>query len=97
MFRLTMGSSQSRGGGRSGGGGGGGSTLSASANGNPAVENATPLRFHRVCGDNIVLEGEGFRARRVESFCKGVLFRYVVLDTSSIICMVVFNHQLMAF
>ena len=68
-----MGSSQSSAG-RSGGGGGG-STLSASANGNPAVENAPPLRFHRVCGENIVLEGEGFRARRVESFCKGVLFR----------------------
>ena len=74
VFRLTMGSSQSSAGGRSGGGGGG-STLSASANGNPAVENAPPLRFHRVCGENIVLEGEGFRARRVESFCKGVLFR----------------------
>lgn len=74
MFRLTMGSSQSRSGGRSGGGGGGGSTLSASANGNPAVENAPPLRFHPVCGENIVLEEEGFRARRVESFCKGVLF-----------------------
>lgn len=73
VFRLTMGSSQSSAG-RSGGGGGG-STLSASANGNPAVENAPPLRFHRVCGENIVLEGEGFRARRVESFCKGVLFR----------------------
>ena len=53
----------------------GGSTLSASANGNPLVENAPPLRFHRVCGENIVLESEGFRARRVESFCKGVLFR----------------------
>ena len=51
------------------------STLSASANGNPLVENAPPLRFHRVCGENIVLESEGFRARRVESFCKGVLFR----------------------
>ena len=81
-----MGSSQSRaggGGGRSGGGlgglggGNGASTLSASANGNPAVENAPPLRFHRVCGENIVLESEGFRARRVESFCKGVLFRSV--------------------
>ena len=71
-----MGSSQSSSG-RSGGGGGsgGGSTLSASANGNPAVENAPPLRFHRVCGENIILEEEGFRARRVESFCKGILFR----------------------
>ena len=35
---------------------------------------APSLRFHRICGDNIRLEEEGFRARRPDSFCKGVLF-----------------------
>ncbi|XP_050544074.1 protein neuralized isoform X2 [Daktulosphaira vitifoliae] len=36
--------------------------------------NLPPLRFHNVHGDNVRLYKNGFVAKRVESFCKGVAF-----------------------
>lgn len=36
--------------------------------------NLPPLRFHNVHGDNVRLYKNGFVARRVDSFCKGVAF-----------------------
>ena len=62
VFRLTMGSSQSH------------DLTSASSASASINANAPPLRFHQVCGDNIHIEAGGFRARRVESFCKGIVF-----------------------
>lgn len=41
----------------------------------PVNIDAPPLRFHRSShGENIVIEHEGFRAKRFESFCKGIVF-----------------------
>lgn len=36
--------------------------------------NLPPLRFHNVHGENVRLYKNGFVARRVDSFCKGVAF-----------------------
>jgi protein neuralized len=52
----------------------GSQTLSQVANGAGANPDAPPLKFHRVCGENIQLESDGFCAQRFESFCKGILF-----------------------
>lgn len=35
---------------------------------------APPLKFHRKRGENITLEAGGYKARRHESFCKGIVF-----------------------
>ncbi len=45
------------------------------------------LRFHRRHGENIRLEREGFRARRVESFCKGVLFTDRPVNVGERVCL----------
>lgn len=36
--------------------------------------NLPPVRFHNVHGENVRLYKNGFVARRVDSFCKGVAF-----------------------
>lgn len=36
--------------------------------------NLPPLRFHNIHGENVRLYKNGFVARRVDSFCKGVAF-----------------------
>jgi hypothetical protein len=38
------------------------------------ANNAPPLRFHQVHGENIRLSNDRTVARRVESFCKGITF-----------------------
>ncbi|XP_040573363.1 protein neuralized isoform X2 [Lepeophtheirus salmonis] len=40
----------------------------------PAPLDLPPLRFHETRGENIGLFSEGFIAKRVESFCKGIVF-----------------------
>eukprot|EP00096_Caligus_rogercresseyi_P009470 TRINITY_DN3225_c0_g1_i1.p1 TRINITY_DN3225_c0_g1~~TRINITY_DN3225_c0_g1_i1.p1 ORF type:complete len:476 (-),score=146.26 TRINITY_DN3225_c0_g1_i1:279-1706(-) len=40
----------------------------------PAPLDLPPLRFHETRGENISLFSEGFVAKRVESFCKGIVF-----------------------
>ncbi|TRY74580.1 hypothetical protein TCAL_04597 [Tigriopus californicus] len=40
----------------------------------PINMDAPPLKFHRKRGDNITLEAGGYKARRRESFCKGIVF-----------------------
>ncbi|KAJ2939977.1 hypothetical protein O0L34_g6683 [Tuta absoluta] len=39
-----------------------------------APNNLPPLTFHSVHGENVRISRDGFTARRVESFCKGVAF-----------------------
>ena len=63
--------------------------LSGSSAGlNPAAFAADlpALRFHRHHGENIRLERDGLRARRVESFCKGVLFTDRPVNVGERVC-----------
>lgn len=49
--------------------------FTAPKSGSGAVNpNLPPLRFHNVHGENVRLYKNGFVARRVDSFCKGVAF-----------------------
>lgn len=51
------------------------SFTAAPKSGNGTVNpNLPPLRFHNVHGENVRLYKDGFVARRVDSFCKGVAF-----------------------
>lgn len=45
-----------------------------------------PLQFHTVHGDNIRISRDGFIARRVESFCKGIVFSARPLKVNERVC-----------
>lgn len=52
----------------------------------PGPNNLPPLQFHTVHGDNIRISRDGFVARRVESFCKGVVFSARPLKVNERVC-----------
>ena len=59
------------------------------------VADLPPLGFHcRVHGDNIRLEEDGFRARRVESFCNVTLIFLFILSLQFIITIIFFQGVL---
>lgn len=43
----------------------------------PANYDLPPLKFHVTHGENIALSPSKDRAQRSDSFCKGIVFRYV--------------------
>ena len=48
--------------------------LPSSSNNSNNISNNNPLKFHQIHGDNIRVISDGFVAKRVESFCKGIIF-----------------------